>query len=399
MEAFLDLVGSGKIQIDDLITHTFSIDDANAAYEMLLARTEPFLGVVLEYQQEEEVNFSKHIRVDTSSSKPYSKTTPRVGLIGAGSFAQNILLPSMNGLCSFMGVATSKGNTSRYVAEKFGFNYATCDADEILSDEDIDVVVIATRHDLHGDLVKRALQNGKRVFVEKPLSLLAEDLDEIERECSDFMARTGTWPLMVGYNRRFAPHTKKVVSALPDGQPRATMIRVNANRLPENHWVNDPLIGGGRIIGEVCHFVDLAVFIAGSPITSINASALDSRLSGADSISVTAEHANGSISSISYFSNGNSGLAKELIEVSCGSFSAVVKDFKTLDLYSGDSVKKSRLRSQDKGHRSELKSFFSAIHENRPAPISLEDILMVSRATFAIEEPIRTGRPVAFKNG
>ncbi len=285
-----------------------------------------------------------------------------------------------------VGVATARPNNARYVADKFDFQYCTGGAEEILADDGINVVFITTRHNLHAPLVLRALEAGKHVFVEKPLCLTPDELETIESAYAESSSR-----LMVGFNRRFAPQIRRLMASLPIAVPRAINYRINAGGAAPNHWIHDAKVGGGRIIGEVCHFIDLASYIAGSRVISVGAQAMADPDGLNDTLVLTMGFSNGSTAAISYFSNGNSRLPKERLEVFCAGETAVLDDFRTLTVY-GDKTRTHRLRKQDKGHAEEIRLFLDAVSSGGPAPIAFDQIVHSTRTTFMVLQSLSEGR-------
>ena len=390
MQAYIDLLAKNKLNMDPLITHVFDLIDAPEAYRMILECSEPFCGILIRYDIGKELK-SKVILKEQS----FPAAEPNVGLIGAGSFAKNVLLPGMKGLCNLVAVAAAHGNNARYAADKYGFNYCTDKADEIIEDENIDTVFIATRHNLHAEYVIKALKKGKNVFVEKPLALTVHELEEIHRVYHTLLSTHHSPPrLMVGFNRRFSPHMLKVKSLFLAEQPKAMNFRVNAGAVPKEHWIHDPEIGGGRIIGEVCHFIDLAMDVAGSKITSVYADVLKEPGNLDDTLAVTLSFENGSIANISYFSNGSKRLPKEYLEIFCHGQAVIIHDFKTMEIY-GKSVSKMKLRTQDKGHKKELSCFFDSIKNGDQSPISFDEIYHSTAVTFAVIESLQANRGIS----
>ena len=380
MQAYVDLIASGRASIDPLITHTFDFSDAAQAYQLILDKEELFCGILLKYPETSSVSGDVKVytgqRVDASSSK-------RVGFVGAGSFAQNVLLPIVKDSAPLIGVATVRPNSAKGTADKFGFSYATCDAEEIMTDDEIDVVFVATRHDTHADLVIRALEKGKHVFVEKPLCLNEE---ELARVCAAY--ENAGRHLLVGFNRRFAPLVVEATRHFGVGVPRAINYRINAGALPAGHWIHDPAVGGGRVVGEVCHFVDLTQYLAGARITTVSASEMKDPDGLTDTVSISLGFENGSTASIAYYSNGDKSLAKERIEVFCGGTVAVIDDFKSLNVF-GSKPGKKKLKTNDKGHRAEVVAFLRAVETGHPSPIPFDEIQNSTKATLSILEAIR----------
>ena len=385
MQTFVDLLAAGKLNIDKLISHIFDLENAPEAYNMILSKKEPFSGVLIRYDID-STDLASTVKLGNTAVKPGS---PVAGLIGAGNFAQNMLLPGLKGLVSFEGVCTADGTGSLYVGRKYGFSYCTSDYRKVIEDKKINTIFIATRHDLHAELVTESLKAGKHVFVEKPLAM---NCDELEKIRETYIAMEEKPLLMVGYNRRFAPFTERIMQLLEPGQPKSISIRVNAGALPASHWVHDPETGGGRIIGEACHFIDLAIFLAGSPVTAVSATEIRSPENLMDSFTATLKFRNGSAASVSYFSNGSKDVPKELIEVFCNGTVSQIDDFRKLEFHGKRSF---RMRSsQDKGHSNELKAFTDAITKGLPSPVSFEELYHTSLVTFSIIESIRFGRTI-----
>jgi predicted dehydrogenase/threonine dehydrogenase-like Zn-dependent dehydrogenase len=387
MQAFLDLLASKQLNIEKLITHTFPLEKAPDAYDMILSRQEPFAGVLIQYDDQAELKSS--VRLKDASVSPEDVN---VGFVGAGSFAQGTLLPNMKGFCNFVGVSTGRGNTSRYVADKYGFSYCADSADALFADPSINTLFIVTRHNLHAENVVKAIENGKHLFVEKPLAMNEAELNEI-RVSYEEKAHQGLQKyLMVGFNRRFAPAVVALKKAFLPEQSKSIMIRVNSGIVHPDHWVNDPVVGGGRIIGEACHFIDLAMNLAGSPIVSVSAEAMSDPNDLNNTVVIHLKMQNGSTASINYFSNGNKQLSKEYIEVFCGGSVAVIHDFRELILY-GNRIKKTKYK-QDKGHGACVQAFLTAIKNGKPCPVPFEESYLSMLATFKVNQSILENRKI-----
>ena len=376
MQAFADLLSDNKLNIDKLISHTFDFKNAPKAYDIIVEKSEQFLGILLSYDLSNELK--KTVRISEKSFEPHAAN---IGLIGAGSFAQNFLLPALKGNAGMVTLATARPNNARNIGDRYGFATISGNAEDVFSDKRLNTVFIATRHDSHAGYVLRALESDKNVFVEKPLCLHPDELDTIRRAYEGRNVR-----LMVGFNRRFAPFTKKVKEQHASGGPVAINYRINAGNVTSGHWVHDPNVGGGRIIGEACHFIDYCMFIAGAPITSVSATSLDAKAGNNDTASIQLQFSNGSIATISYFSNGNPHLPKERIEVFGSGIVTVIEDFKTMTVYS-KSITKETI-TQDKGHAAGVKAFLNAVNSGSAAPIPFDEIDLVMRSTFAVLESI-----------
>jgi predicted dehydrogenase len=319
--------------------------------------------------------------------------------LGAGSFAVSTLLPAIKQVSGveFVGVCNATGIRSRHAAEKFGFQYCTTDEQEILSDARISTVVIATRHHLHARQVVKALNAGKHVFCEKPLCLSQEELADVVRSYSR-SAQTQEPFLMVGFNRRFAPMTRKMKAFLSEiHEPLAMHYRVNAGYLPLDHWVHDPKQGGGRILGEVCHFIDFLMYLADSPPLEVQASSLSNsgQYSG-ENVVVSLRFANGSQGTIDYLANGDKSFSKERVEVFGGGAVAVLEDFRRLELVRHGKKQAMHARwRQDKGHRGECEALASAIREGQAAPIPFDQIVGATLAALRIQDSLALGRSMS----
>jgi predicted dehydrogenase/threonine dehydrogenase-like Zn-dependent dehydrogenase len=388
MEAFLQLLADEKLNLKPLITHRYGIENAAAAYELIAGKTQqPYLGVIIQYPADQQIQ-SRRLDLVGRRAGPLSASGVRVGLLGAGNFARGVLIPAMlESAAELIGICAANGVSAQSAAKKFRFVFCTTDEEQIYSDGSINAVVVATRHNLHAAQVIRALESNKHVFCEKPLCLTEEELDAIETA----YASVANCRLMVGFNRRFAPMIQQARTFLAQADGPFTMhYRVNAGPLPPNHWVNDPEQGGGRILGEMCHFVDLLSFICASIPTSVQAKGTPS--SRGQDVTATIEFANGSIGTIAYVCNGDRAFSKERIEVFRGGAVAGLDDFRRLDLirYGKKKTFHSRLR-QDKGHKSEWLAFADCITSGGPAPIAFEEIVASTLATIRIAESLRSG--------
>jgi len=377
MQAFVELIEAEKLDIETLVTHQFGFDKAQDAFQLIVDRTEHLCGMVLEYDTTKELK--RNVQINTKS---YSATDINIGFIGAGSFAQNFLLPNLSGQ-NLVNVATARATTARNVANKFGFDNCTGDAELIINDDQINTVFIATPHHLHAEYVVKTLNANKNVFVEKPLSLTKTELEAIKEAEAKSTAQ-----VMVGFNRRFAPQITALKKELNNDLPKAINYRINAGKLPADHWTQDPEVGGGRIIGEACHFIDLCSFIADSPITNVEANAMKDANNLMDTVSISLAFENGSIASISYFSNGSKKLNKEYLEVFCGEKAVVIDDYKTMEIF-GESKKSMKNPSQDKGHAKEVALFLEAVKQGKQLPISFQECYNSTKATFEVLDKIK----------
>jgi predicted dehydrogenase len=395
MVEFLELLNDGKLDLKSLITHRFPIDRAHGAYDLITRRTgEQFLGVLITYP--EQPNQSQTLELAGRGDGSRTISPVAIGLLGAGSFAASTLLPAFKQVSGveFVGVCNATGVRGRHAAEKFGFRYCTTDEKEILNDARISTVVIATRHYLHARQVIAALNAGKRVFCEKPLCLSEEELADIVRSYT--RSTTTQQPfLMVGFNRRFAPLALRMKAFLSNiHEPLAMHYRVNAGYLPPDHWVHDPEQGGGRILGEVCHFVDFLMFLAGSFPVEVQASSLANpgQYSG-DNVFVSLRFANASQGTIGYLANGDKSFSKERVEVFGGGAVAVLEDFRRLELVRHGKTQTMRTRwRQDKGHRGECEALANAIRTGQAASVPFDQIVGATLATLRIQDSLALGR-------
>jgi len=385
MQAFLSLAEEKKINISSLISHTFNFSDAKRAYQMILDKTEPFLGILLKYDTNKKISQTVQFKNNTTKSSKVN-----AALIGAGSFATNILLPAMEDKCSFTTIVTSKPNNAQNIAKKYNFKSCGNSVDEILKDKETNTVFIATRHNSHAEYVLQSLKSNKNVFVEKPLCLSEDELNKIKEayESSDSV-------LMVGFNRRFAPQIKKAKTFFGSTKsPLSINYRINSGILPKDHWTQDLNIGGGRILGEVCHFIDLASFLCSSKVKALSAVSTNDVNHLNDTLSINLSFGNGSIASISYFSNGNKEVDKEYLEIFGGGQTVIVNDFKEISFF-GKTNKNEKSGKQDKGHKNELEAFTEAIEKGKPSPIPFDEIYNTTLATIkTLESVMQNGKQI-----
>jgi predicted dehydrogenase len=397
-QAVVELLAGGKLNVKALITHRFPIDQAPEAYEIITGKKkEPFLGVLLTYPQDDQGVPAERIPVrHGSAAADGDRKQPAViklGVLGAGNFANATLLPAIRKMAGIelVGIASAAGLHAASAARKHGFAYAASSADEIFDDPSINTVAILTRHDTHASLAVKALQAGKHVFVEKPLAI---DNTGLEMVLSALSQERGL--LTVGFNRRFAPLAQELRTWLAKRQePLHMHYRLNAGYIPPTHWVQDPAQGGGRVIGEGCHFVDFLAFLAGGAPVSVSAHALpDEGKYRQDILSMTFTFPDGSLGVVDYLANGDKSFPKERLEVFCAGRIAVLDDFRSLELIQ-DGRRKILRKAQDKGWQAEWAVFAKAIREDGQPPIPYEQLAGVTRATFKALESLREGgRPV-----
>lgn len=390
IEAFLDLAANKSISIDKLISHRFPVERGEEAYNLITGDSkEPYLGIVLQYDPDQEITSKFEMR---SASRPESKV--RVGLIGAGGYARGMLLPHFKTTgVDFRSITTASGVTANNVAKEFGFETCVSSADEVINDESVNLVVIATPHYTHADLARRALENNKNVFVEKPLALNDGELEGVLSA-----AASSTGRLMVGFNRRFSPAAMQARDFFAGRQaPLSILYRVNGGRVPRETWVQDPIQGGGRIIGEVCHFVDLMQFLTGALTFKVFAESITSRdhaITDADSVFITLKFADGSNGTIAYLAEGDKGVPKERVEIFGGGKTFFIDDFRATSAFTGGKESITKLSKQDKGQAEEIRQVCSVVLKGGQEPIALEDLAATTRATFRILESLRTGNAV-----
>ena len=381
MEAFQALLATNKINIDYLTTHEFDFDNAKQAFDLVVEKTEPFTGIALKY---DVTKTASKTAITTSDSQALGKIN--ISFIGAGSYAQGNLLPNIpeHADVSRIGVLTNTGTTSKRVAEKFKFQFCASEEADVLNDK-TNTVFIATRHDSHGSYVLKALEANMHVFVEKPLCLKEEELAQIIEA-----KQTSGKSVMIGFNRRFSPLTQKLKKAI--GHNSMTMIyRINAGAIPKDNWIQDMEIGGGRIHGEVCHFVDYLTYLNGSLPVKVSATAIPDANQLNDTINILLQFENGSSGVIAYYSNGSKSLTKEYIEVFSVGFSAILNDFKELKLYGKGKPKKSKLLNQNKGQKEMVDAFVNGLVSDGNAPIAFNEVVAVTKTCFSIIESIKRG--------
>lgn len=393
LEAFLHLLAEGRVEVESLITHRARIEDAPRLYDALLARDGPRpMGMLIVYggtateTRAEPTPMAAPAslpRAEAASGSKRTRAVPgRIGtaFIGAGSFARSVLLPALarhRERVELLRVVTGHGLTAEDARKKFGFRAAGTDPEEAIADPSVHLVFIATRHDLHASLAARALRAGKHVFVEKPLALDEAGLREVEAA-----ARDARGLLLVGFNRRFAPMVRAIREAVAGRGPLLATCRVNAEGLPAGHWLNDPEVGGGRMIGEGCHYVDLLSCLAGDPgIASVRAAPAGSGRGPSEDLAVQIEFRDGSAGQILYTSRGSRRLGKERVEVHAGGVSAVLDDFSSCTIYRASRAE--RVRTAGKGHAEEIAALVAAVRDGLDSPIPLRVLLEVTRATFA----------------
>ena len=387
-EAVLDLMAAGQLDLAPLISHRFELVRAVEAYD-LLSSGEPSLGILLAYPEGEGFSVGDAMgsasRVVELGEAPQAAGGAVVGFLGAGNYAGRVLMPAFKAAGAELSTVVSGGGVSSvYYGKKHGFQQASTYGAALLADGRINTVVIATRHNVHARQVMDALQAGKHVFCEKPLCLTLTELDAIAAEARQRPEQL----LMVGFNRRFAPQVVKIKSLLtPVAEPKAFVMTVNAGHIPADHWTQDPAVGGGRIVGEACHFIDLLRHLAASEIVDYHMASLGAR-TGAEGIddraTITLRFADGSVGTVHYLANGHKGFPKERLEVFCAGRVLQLDNFRKLRGWGWQGFTKMNLWRQDKGQGACTQAFVDAVREGGTAPIALDEILEVSRVAIEV---------------
>jgi len=395
METFLELIAQKKVDIKSLITHRFPLDQAAKAYSLIQGeKTEPYLGILLKYDEgySDEANTQKRLSI---SSKPIANDKIGISFFGAGNYATSSLLPPLknNSVVSFRGLVTASGRTAQGVASQYGFDFCAADFAELLGD-DTDAVMVTTRHNSHANSVVLGLNAKKHVYVEKPLALSITELSAIHAAYQNGNAGQ----MMVGFNRRFAPLTQEAIKHFADVQtPLVINIRINAGTIPTDHWIHDPVVGGGRMIGEGCHFIDLASAICGSnpsQVYAIGSSKPNQAALLTDNLSVSLTFENGAIANIIYTSDGSKAMQKEYIEAFGGGRSVEIRDFREIRLYDeNQKVTTNKLRTQDKGQKAMLAAWLDSLKNGEPC-VSYDCLMKTSLATIMAIESFSIGMPV-----
>lgn len=391
-EAILDMMAAGRVDVRPLLTHRFPIDRAADAYALIGAKG-PSLGVLLEYPTE-DVQATATLRKTTVSLPPVAQPVaqPILGFVGAGNYSTAVLIPAFKQTgVALKTVSTSGGVSGVHAGTKFGFQEATTDTPALFADPQLNALVIATRHESHARFVLQALEARKHVFVEKPLALTLDEIVSI-RKAYERLQEKGAAPLvMVGFNRRFAPHVQKMKAMLAGmPAPKTMIMTVNAGAIPRDHWTQSSELGGGRIIGEGCHFIDLLRFMAGSPVVSVQAHAMATRGERQEDVaSFTLEFADGSIGTVHYLANGHKAFPKERLEVFCGGRILQLDNFRTLRGFGWPGFTKMSGWKQDKGQNACAQAFVQAIRDGKASPIPFEEIVEVAELSCRVAGLIR----------
>jgi predicted dehydrogenase/NADPH:quinone reductase-like Zn-dependent oxidoreductase len=395
IQAVLDMLGMGRLDVAPLISHRFEIDRALEAYEMIEKGSEPYVGIVLQYPTEPAARVKPVVKL--SKGGQATSSNGGVGVLGAGNFARLVLLPAIKktgGLTAQI-ICSAGGVSAVHTGEKLGFNEASTDEQAVFDHAGVGTVFSITRHDLHARHVLKAVKAGKNIFVEKPLCLTLAEVDEIQEALAE---KGDARPVvMVGFNRRFSPAAKLVRKQFAGTEvPLTVSIRFNAGEIPTEHWTQDDEVGGGRIIGEACHAIDLATFIVGSPVVRVYAESISGPSAPKitdDQCFITLRHANGSVSSVGYLAGGDKSFPKERVEVIGAGKVVVIEDFKSVTICARGKTTVEKLGSQDKGHQAEIEAFLKAVQGQGPEPISWDEIRATSRASILAVQSLREGLP------
>lgn len=382
-EAVLDLMAAGQINVKPLISHRFVFEEAQEAYK-LLSDDKSVLGILLQYRSNPNECFVRQVVLQDNI---FNAQKPVLGVIGAGNYASRVLLPTLKAAgAQFHTLVTSGGINSVIHGKKMGFAKASTDVDSLLNDPEINTVAVITRHDSHAHLVVKALAAGKHVFVEKPLAINLQELAEVEAAYHTAGLLGKKCHLMLGFNRRFAPQIQKIKALLTSvKQPKTLVITVNAGAIPADHWTQDNAVGGGRIIGEACHFIDLMRFLVGDKIVSVQARKIGVTSAHAiteDIAVITLGFADGSLGTLHYLANGTAGFPKERIEIFTAGRILQLDNFRKLTGFGWPGFRRMNLWKQDKGQLNCCKAFLDAVMQGGETPISFDEIIEVSRVTL-----------------
>lgn len=385
-EAVLDMMADGRLDVKPLISHRFALEQAEQAYA-LVAGAHPSLGILLHYpapEQKPDAQLRRTTVALAAVSGESGAGSAAVAVIGSGSYATAVLIPAFKAAGARLKTVVSSGGVSGlHAGRKFGFEATTTATADVFADADVNVVVVSTRHDSHAGFVLKSLAAGKHVFVEKPLCLTRQELAEIEaaRSGSDAM-------VMVGFNRRFAPQAQKI-SALLKGVtgPKSFVMTINAGAIPAGHWTQDPGVGGGRIVGEACHFIDLLRFLAGSRIAGHHVTTMDSRTG--DSVSISLSFEDGSMGAVHYLANGSKAFPKERLEVFAAGRVLQLDNFRKLTGFGWPGFGKMNLWRQDKGQKACAAAFLKAVKDGGAPPIPFDEIVEVARVSIEAAEAAR----------
>ncbi|MCD6356263.1 MAG: bi-domain-containing oxidoreductase [Anaerolineaceae bacterium] len=399
LETIVGLIASGKLDVSSLITHHFPIKQAQDAYTLIKNKnTHNFLGIIITYPDREDSSTVETKIFYSTNHKIHPGIQLNIGILGAGNYANSVFLPLIrkDPKVNLTGIISAKGLNAQHSARKYGFSFSGSNEDDVFTDKQIDLIAVLTQHADHANQVIKGLQSGKHIYCEKPLALSKAQLDQIKVE----LKKKSHPYLTVGFNRRFAPFSIKLKSFFDQRtQPLFANYRVNAGFIPSSHWLQDPQKGGGRLIGEGCHFIDYLIFLVGQIPETVQTHILPNNgIYSNDNFIITMIFPDGSIGTISYLANGNKSFGKEYLEVFCGGKIGIIDDFRKLKLY-GDSIKKKKaLLKQDKGHKNEWEAFISSILSNGPPPIPYNELINTAYVILACEQSLQTGQPIKIKD-
>ena len=382
----MDLFAEQALSIQSLITHRFNIDQAEQAYATM--QDEQPLGIVLQFPDDNtQSRFNKTVHYDNANS---DASEVAVGFVGAGNYATQVLIPAFGQTSAkLVSISSSAGASSAYAAKKFKFSQSTTDTDALVASSDANTLAIVTRHNSHAKWIIEALKNNKHVFVEKPLAINQQQLEDIKLAYNEYAIEKGL-QLMVGFNRRFAPQVVKMKSLLGAcKEPKSFIMTVNAGAIPDDHWTQDPNVGGGRIIGESCHFIDLLRYLTDSPCVNIHASKLmEAGKHCADNVSFTLSFEDGSIGTVHYLASGSKSFPKERLEVFAAGAVLQLDNFRKLKSFGWKGFRQMNLAKQDKGNAACVKAFVDSVAAGGTSPISFNELCEVTQLSFDIVEQI-----------
>ena len=394
MQAFLDLLANNKLDLSPLITHRIPIEEGEKAYDLITGKT-PYLGVLLTYPEQPPPAENRIPNRQAPAVRVKPGEILALGVLGAGNYARATFLPVVNkvGGVAPVGIVSASGASAQHAVQRYGFGFAASDPETLLKDPAINIIAILTRHNLHASQILDALSAGKHIYCEKPLAINQDQLDQIVSA----LQKENQPMLMAGFNRRFAPLAEALKDFVDQRQePLFAHYRVNANRLPPGHWLIDPEVGGGRIIGEGCHFIDFLTFLVGEIPLEVSTQGLpDQGVYSEDNVVMNFRFPDGSLGVVSYLANGDKSYPKEYLEVFSGGRMGVLHDWRKLELVAdGRRVVKRHLLKQDKGHQGAWQAFLAALQGDRNPPIPYQQLMGVTQASFAALASLRSSQPV-----
>lgn len=389
MQCIQDLIARRKLKLDDLISHTFDIDDASDAYKLLVDKSEIYSGILLKYDYKNNLQQNKLI---TNSIKENAKPSDNlvINFIGPGNYAQSQILPNIKNNKGIIlnTVVSKKGLSGITVQEKFNFKSVSTDAEMAIDDHLADAIFVSSRHNSHFEYVNLGLENGKHVYVEKPLCLNKNELNKIVETYNAKLSGS----LSVGFNRSFSPYFYEAKMSLGEGR-KSILYRVNSGKLDSGAWESDLAVGGGRIVGEVCHFVDFITNILDSQVVEVSAKAFDVDSNNED-FHILMTYADGSVATILYLSSASNSIEKEYIEIHEGSTSIKIHDFSRMEIYEGTKFRKFKTHTKDKGQKKFFAETISGM-KNDNVVQSPSTLFHVTDVTFSILDSLKNGLPVS----